>query len=74
MKCVEVGAAAMATAEEAVERQFLTNAGPQAGVTYPYRVIYCGGDCFILNLTQRHNVPLSVSVSVTRSLFYFSVY
>jgi len=38
------GTAGMATAEGGPERQFLTYDGPQKGVTYPIKVIYCGGD------------------------------
>ena len=44
----------MATAEGGPERQFLTYDGPQKGVTYPVKVIYCGGD--------HHFFPLLVLV------------
>ena len=39
----------MAEAETEVKKEFLPYGGPKAGVKYPLKVVYCGGESFIIN-------------------------
>ena len=40
----------MAEAETEVKKEFLPYDGPKAGVKYPLKVVYCGGESFIINI------------------------